>query len=100
MDDNPQKIERRNEEIISIWLNSQTFKITELILTDLSADRFIQGKYKNHQTINEQLFPLNLDFSIQSENPSQIEIDYSRVELDKVINYPFNISSKYERVYY
>lgn len=100
VDDNPQKIERKNEELISIWLNPETYKITDLILTDLTADRFIKGEYSEHQTINGQLFPMKLDFSIQSENPSKVVVEYSRVSLDEELNFPFNISERYEQIFY
>ena len=100
VDDNPQKIERRNEELVSIWLNPENYKISELILTDLTADRFIRGEYSNHQLVDGQLFPMKLDFSIQSESPSSIVIEYSRVELNEDLNIPFNISKKYEQTSY
>lgn len=100
VDENPQKIERKNEELVSIWLNPENFKITELILTDLTADRFIKGEYSDHQLVNGQLFPMKLDFSIQSERPSNIIIEYTRVQLNEEMNLPFNISRKYEQTTY
>lgn len=100
VEDNPQKITRKSEELISIWIDPFSYKLTEVILTDLSADKFVQGKYSEYQQIEEQLVPRQLNFTIQSENTSSIHIDYSRIDLNEDINFPFNISSKYERVSY
>lgn len=100
VEDNPQKITRKSEELISFWIDPQNYKLKEVILTDLNADKFIQGTYSEHQEINGQWVPSNLNFTIQSENTSSIHIDYSRIELDEDISFPFNISSKYERASY
>lgn len=99
-DQKPEVIERKKEEIISLWLEDSSFKIAKFLLSDLTADRFILGQYSNYQSHNDQLLPEHLSFEIQSNKPTHIEIDYSRVTLDQSLKYSFHISSKYEQVYY
>ena len=99
-DNKPQKIERKKDEVVSLWLNDSTFKINKFLLSDLTADRFIRGVYSDHQNVEEQLLPHLLKFYIQSIQPTELEIEYSRVSLNKPISFSFNISSKYEQVFY
>ena len=98
--DKPEKIERKKNEVVSLWLEESTYKIKKFLLSDLSADRFIRGNYSNHQLVDSQLFPHNLSFKIQSKFPTEIEIEYSRVSLNQSISFSFNISSKYDQVFY
>lgn len=100
VDEKPQKIERKDEELLSLWIDPVNFKTVNFLLTDPTADRILLGKYSDFKTVENQLIPHGLDFEIQAEKPSVVGIDYSRVYLDKAIKFSFNISSKYEQVYY
>lgn len=100
VDDNPQKVERRDEQVVSLWIDQANFKLSKFLLSDLSADRFLLGEYASYEEVESQLFPKKLNFQFQSNEATYIEIDYSRVYLNKSLNFSFNISSKYEQVYY
>jgi|SRR5690554_1147060 len=100
VDSNPQKVERKDEEVISLWVSSMNFRVKKFILSDLDAVRFIMGEYSDYELINDQLIPRKLNFQLQSETKTAVEIEYSRVSLDKSLNFSFNISSRYERVVY
>lgn len=97
---NPQKVERQDEEVVSLWISPTSSKIEKFIFSDLTADRFILGTYDQFESIDEQLIPQHLTFQVQSKKPSFITIDYSRTTLDKDLSFSFNISSKYEQVVY
>ena len=97
-DEKPKKIEKQKEEVVSLWINQENFKIDRFLLSDLSADRFILGEYKNQMTLEDQQIPEYLHFEVQSANPAIVEIQYSRVSLNKALKFSFNISSKYEQI--
>lgn len=99
-DDKPKKIEKQKEEVISLWVDQNTFKINKFLFSDLTANRFITGKYENFQLVEDQLFPHELAFDFQSEKPAQVELEYSKVSLEEPLKFSFNISSKYEQVFY
>ncbi|MEQ8907656.1 MAG: DUF4292 domain-containing protein [Vicingaceae bacterium] len=99
-DEKPKKIEKEEDEVVSLWLDQNTFKVREFLLSDLSADRFLTGSYKGHTKVEEQWLPRELHFDIQSDDPALLDIEYSRVYLNKSLNFAFNISSKYEQVFY
>ena len=98
-DDKPKKIEKQKEEVISLWINQDNFKIDRFILSDLTADRFIMGEYKSHVKIEDQLVPEYLHFELQSKEPAIVELQYSRVSLNQPLKFSFNISSKYEQIH-
>lgn len=100
VDNNPQKVERRDEQVVSLWIDQVNFKLRKFLLSDLSADRFLLGEYASYEQTENQLVPQELNFQFQSNEATYIEIDYSRVYLNKSLNFSFNISSKYEQVYY
>jgi len=99
-DDKPERIEKEKEEIISIWVNQNNYKIENFLYSDLTADRFILGEYRDHFEVENQLFPKNLKFEFQTKDPSIVKIEYSRVSLNDPLKFSFNISSKYEQVFY
>lgn len=99
-DEKPIKIERKKEEVVSLWLDESNFKIKKFLLSDLTADRFIKGNYSDYMDIEGQLIPKNLKFDIQSKEPAKLNITYSRVSLNKPLTFSFKISSKYVRVEY
>ncbi len=96
----PNKIEKENEELISLWMNPTSFRIEKILFSDLAADRFLLGEYSNYFEVNGQLLPKNLVFNFESKKPAKIKIEYSRVSLNQDMKFSFNISSKYEKVYY
>ena len=99
-DEKPKKIEKQKEEVVSLWINQESFKIDRFLLSDLTADRFILGEYKNHTTVEDQQIPEYLHFEVQSALPAIVEIQYSRVSLNQALKFSFNISSKYEQILY
>jgi len=99
-DDKPGRIGKEDEELISLWLDPENFRIAKLLYSDLSADRFLLGEYSNFSEVNDQLLAKELSFDFQSKKPATINIDYSRVSLNESIKFSFNISSKYEQVFY
>lgn len=99
-DDKPQKIERQKDEVISLWVDQKTFKIRNFLFSDLTANRFITGQYDEFMPVGNQLLPHDLSFEFKSEKPAKVELEYSKVSLEGPLKFSFNISSKYEQVFY
>ncbi|MBL4707094.1 MAG: DUF4292 domain-containing protein [Flavobacteriales bacterium] len=99
-DNKPQKIERQKEEVISLWVDQYNFKIRNFIFSDLLANRFLTGEYKDFKSVGDQLIANDLKFDFQSEKPAKVALQYSKVSLEGPLKFSFNISSKYEQVYY
>lgn len=99
-DNKPQRIEKKKEEVISLWIDQANFKIVKFLYSDLTANRFILGKYSNFLSIEDQLIPHDLSFEFQSEKPANVELTYSKIALNTPLKFSFKISSKYEQVFY
>jgi len=99
-DNKPSRIEKEDDELISLWMDPSNFRIAKILYSDLSADRFLLGEYSDYYEVNDQVLPQKLSFDFQSKQPATVKIEYSRVSLNELIKFSFNISSKYEQVYY
>jgi hypothetical protein len=105
---NRQKIRRfvrKSEDDISIpiqsiWLNSETFKISKVLLKEAERDtRKFVASYEEFENVEERLIPSNLDFRVETaDNKIRITIIYSRIQLDQEQSYPFRIPENYTEV--
>lgn len=99
-DEKPERIEKQKEEVISLWIDQNTFKVSNFIFSDLTANRFLTGEYKEFIDVEGQTLPGDLNFDFQSEKPAKVDLQYSKVSLEGPLKFSFNISSKYEQVFY
>ncbi|MBR9833557.1 DUF4292 domain-containing protein [Acidiluteibacter ferrifornacis] len=94
----PKKID--DNELVSLWLNPTTFKIEEMLISDLTASRFVRALFMQHQEIDGKLFPTQLTYYLNESVNDRVDIEYSKITLDQPISFSFNIPSKYEQVFY
>jgi hypothetical protein len=81
----------------SIWLNPNTFKISQIKIKELTKDsKKLTAKYSNFEMTEGQLFPLTLIYELEAESPVQVEAKYSKIELNQPLTFPFKIPSNYE----
>ena len=59
--------EKIKQQAQIIWLNPESFKVTSLLLKDPETEQSLVGTYENHKALNEQLFPYNIRFSLESK---------------------------------
>lgn len=78
-----------------LWLDPNTFKIKELLLSSPQTNRSLTGSYSDYHDVNEQSIPYHLSFILKSTTTSSIEINYSKFSIGKSLSFPFKISSKY-----
>ncbi len=96
----PERIEKQKEEVVSLWIDQSTFKVSNFIFSDLTANRFLTGEYEKFIGVENQSLPSILNFDFQSEKPATVNLQYSKVSLEGPLKFSFNISSKYEQVFY
>jgi len=99
-DEKPERIEKQKEEVISLWVDQNTFKVSNFIFSDLTANRFLTGRYSEFILVDNQSLPSELKFDFQSEKPAKVNLQYSKVSLEGPLKFSFNISPKYEQVFY
>jgi hypothetical protein len=93
---------REDEERIyiqNIFLDPETFKITQMKTKELKREnKKLDAAYSDFQLIGQQLFPYHINYDLLAEKPVQVDLTYSRIELDKPEEFPFKISSNYTRM--
>lgn len=91
---------KESDEVVSLWLNPTTFKIEEMLISDLTASRFVRAQFSDHQAFGKQSIPTKLMYFLNESKENKVSIDYTRISLNQGISFSFNIPSKYEQVFY
>ncbi|GAB1404577.1 hypothetical protein MASR1M74_17560 [Lentimicrobium sp.] len=97
------KYVRNNNEISiplqNLWLNPETFKITRVLIRELTPNgRKVEGSY-TYEKQNNQLVPMTVSFNLETlDNKNSIEVEYTRFEIPDNLNFPFRIPDKYSRI--
>lgn len=85
--------------IQNIWLSPDNFKITQLSLKEIKKqNKKLQANYSKFAAVDSQLFPKEVDFALQADKKTDIRIKYSKITINKVLNFPFSVSKKYKLI--
>lgn len=96
-------INRNNDSTLisqTFHINAQNFKIEDVNLKDLNSQQEADITFSKFQNIQEGiLFPTMINFKTKSTNSSSnILLEFNRFEIDKAINFNFNIPASYRRI--
>jgi phosphotransferase system IIB component len=86
------------------WLNPENFKIEAINIKSVeNQTRKLQVDYSNFTKIGEQLFPQRAAFEMFMQESgknikSNINVGFSKIELNKEISTPFSIPEKCKRI--
>ncbi len=82
-----------------IHLDADTYKIIKNNFNDVEEKYKFDLVYSNFKTIENQLFPYNIDCKIVTGNKtSDISVEYSKLNLTSDFSYPFAIPDKYTKM--
>ncbi len=85
--------------IQNIWLDPVTFKISRVDLKEYGKEnKKLEAKYGNFIELEDQLFPSQITFDVTGDNDIYLDINYSKIVLNKALSFPFTIPGKYTRV--
>jgi hypothetical protein len=83
----------------NIFLDPETFKITQMKIKELKKEnKKLDATYSDFQLTSGQLFPYHILFDLFADKPIQVDLNYSKIEIDKPQEFPFKISDKYTRI--
>ena len=83
------------------WLEGATFLLKEMLVDDFRNTRELTYRSSDHQqTPDKQKFSYFRRFNLKSKDLGsiQVEIDFSKVEIDVPQKMPFSVSSRYKKV--
>jgi len=85
--------------IQNIWLDSETFKITEADVKEISSDKIkLDAMYGDFENIEGQLFPKDLDVTIHADNTIKMKARFSKISVDIPLQFPFRVPSGYSQL--
>lgn len=90
-----------NEQIYSLSLDPETYKIKSLELKDFNTDQHVNALFGDHQEEHGQLYPAEIIYYLNtSKSNKKITLNYSKFLINKEVEFIFNIPSKYEQIYF
>ena len=110
IDDNSYKLESDRN---TFWVTPKTFKIKSYQLSAISCQlsaisyqlsaissqrSTVEISYDNFQEINGNLLPTKIILDTKDEFGINIEIDYTDVKVGEELEFPFNISKKFNKI--
>ena len=85
--------------IQNIFLNPETFKITQMKIKELKKEnKKLDATYSDFNHVDNQLFPHTISYDLVANKNIQVDLNYSKIVIDKPLVFPFKISSKYTRM--
>lgn len=85
--------------IQNIWLDARTFKITFADVKEIRRENIkLEATYLEFEDIQGQLFPKNMEFFIRAENNIRVKTDFTKINIDIPLQFPFKIPAKYKQV--
>ncbi len=82
----------------NIEINPKTYKIINLNVKEVKENNKLKISYSDFENINNQLLAKILQISIISEKVIGIKLEYSKVNLNEELSFPFKIPENYERI--
>ena len=91
-----EKGRKPSSEIAYVHLiDPETFRVMNISILDLMSNQSAEVKYSDHMNINDLLIPQKNNMTIRSNQVVEIESEYSKIELNNNLNFPFKIPRKY-----
>ena len=83
-----------------IWLDPNNFRIRQINIKEKGDENTnnLHMFYDDYIEVEGQLFPSKIHIDINSQKTIHIDIDFSRVELNAAVRFPFSIPSKYDKM--
>lgn len=100
VDDIYYKLETISRDIVKdVCVMPKTFKISKYKIKELGRDeRNIQVEYDDFIEFNGKLMPSSITFRLSSGYDISVEISYSNVTVNGKVEFPFNITNKFDRI--
>ncbi len=82
-----------------ICLRDKTFKIECLNLNDFKSNKKLEANYSDFKLVLGQLVSHHLAVKIKAEKDALITVDYTKIEPDKTVSFPFSVPDRYEKIH-
>lgn len=85
-------------EILSqeIWFSPASKKITRMEMKDYRPVREFIVNYNGFEEVDQMVVPNSLEIKANAKKQVKIRLDYSKININKTLNFPFTIPENYE----
>jgi hypothetical protein len=80
------------------WLDPENYRVVKMLIKDKKSKKELLANFEDFRLIDNQKIPFISTFDIQSFKSVKIKIEYSKILLNKVQEFPFTIPEKYEKM--
>jgi hypothetical protein len=88
-----------NVLIQNIWLNPETFKIMKINMKEYTDEnKRLQAAYTDFNNVNGQLVPFNVFFELHGGKKMDVNLSFTRLELDTEQTFPFKIPENFSKM--
>lgn len=85
--------------IQNIWLNPETFKITQADVKEIRRDNIkLESTYNAFEAVQGQVVPHEMDYIIWADNTIRVKATFSKFILDGPVQFPFKIPASYRQI--
>ena len=103
IDDNNYKLESGKN---TFWITPKTFKVKSYQLSAVNSQQStvnsqrstVEISYDNFQYVNGKLLPTKIILDTKDDFDINLEIDYSEIKVGEKLEFPFNISKKFNKI--
>jgi hypothetical protein len=81
-----------------LWYSAVSQKIIRMEMQDYRPVRKFSVDYPSFTKVEEFTFPESMHIQAQAEKQVQIDLSYSRISVNEVLNLPFSIPKNYELI--
>ena len=67
-------------------------------INDFEENKYFNAKYKEFQTIENQIFPKLIEYNIKNDKNYSLTVDYTKVNINSPVKVSFKIPSKYGQI--
>lgn len=101
IEDGKYRLGNDSTELISnnIWVTPSSFKISRYNIKENYGNNVIELRYGDFQEVGGKLMPSKINLELSFGEKMSLEINYSDIKSGEKLNFPFNISKKYDKTY-
>jgi hypothetical protein len=81
-----------------VWVEDSTYKITRLSIEDLRVQKSLLTDYSDYRLTDAGRFPFRSTTVIKTAQQLKIDIEYNKVSVNEMLEFPFTIPKGYERI--
>lgn len=93
------KFEEESLILKRYWVDDLRAKVIRTIITDLTDLRSMEADYLEFEEVDGLLIPVKMNYEIIAQGKRvAFNMEYNRIRMDKVYEFPFSIPEKFKRI--